>query len=145
MSLLFQTTESRRANMRAIRSKGNRTTEKKLRGMLIRASIRGWKMHVRLEGAPDFWFEGIRLAVFVDGCFWHACRRCGRVPRTNTEYWRCKLRRNAARDKAINRRLRGSNIRIIRIRECELRTRPRLQLRRILKATTAAAPRLRLE
>lgn len=61
--------------------------------------LRGWRRHVRVEGAkPDFVFSRKRVAVFVDGCFWHGCPECAKRPATNTGYWSTKLARNAARD-----------------------------------------------
>src|SRR5436853_5229051 len=56
-------------------------------------------MHVStLHGCPDFFFPGKRIAVFVDGCFWHGCPTCGHTPRSNRPYWNEKLDRNTSRD-----------------------------------------------
>lgn len=54
---------------------------------------------------PDVVFTRARLAVFVDGCFWHCCPEHGNSPKMNTDYWRPKLERNVARDQAVNREL----------------------------------------
>src|SRR5438876_615623 len=82
---------ARSANMRAIRGRGNRTTERRLRAMLVRAGLRGWRMGSTAEiGSPDFAFPQERVLLFVDGCFWHGCPRCGHIPRTNAQYWSAK-------------------------------------------------------
>jgi DNA mismatch endonuclease (patch repair protein) len=107
--------------MAAVRSKGNKTTELRLRCGLVRARVRGWTTHAtNVLGRPDFYFSNSRLAVFVDGCFWHGCPACGHTPRTNSEFWAEKLRLNRARDEQTTRRLRRSGVSVIRIWEHEL-------------------------
>jgi DNA mismatch endonuclease (patch repair protein) len=54
---------------------------------------------------PDIVFPRARLAIFLDGCFWHACPQHGTSPRHNSAYWSEKLARNAARDRRVNRAL----------------------------------------
>jgi DNA mismatch endonuclease Vsr len=124
MSVAFANTPaSRRDNMRAVRSHGNRTTEIRLRAAMVRDGIRGWALHPKeVFGVPDFFFEDCKVAIFVDGCFWHGCPRCGHVPKTNTEYWTRKIDRNKARDKAVNEVLAGSSWIVVRLWECEIRT-----------------------
>jgi DNA mismatch endonuclease (patch repair protein) len=61
-----------------------------------------------------------RLAVFVDGCFWHACPLHGRKPGSNREYWVPKLRRNRRRDLEVSRRLRADGWSVLRIWEHRL-------------------------
>jgi len=107
--------------MSSIRAKGNRSTEGRLRMMLVRAGITGWKLHgTHLVGNPDFVFEGIRLALFVDGCFWHACPRCGHMPKSNRRYWRAKLDRNIRRDRRQRARLRREGWSVVRVWAHEL-------------------------
>ena len=80
--------KERSALMAKVRSKGNRSTEGKVEAALKSARIKGWKKHPKdVPGCPDFYFPKSRLAVFVDGCFWHACPKCGRLPSSNAEYW----------------------------------------------------------
>ena len=69
--------------MAAIRSKGNKDTELKLAAILRAHGIKGWRRHRPLPGKPDFIFPKHRLAVFVDGCFWHGCRWHCRMPQDN--------------------------------------------------------------
>src|SRR5437763_4097366 len=88
--------------MAAIRSRGNKATELKLASILRAAGITGWRRHQPLPGRPDFVFRHERVAIFVDGCFWHGCRRHCRMPRDNRAYWQNKIDRNAVRDRATN-------------------------------------------
>jgi len=82
------TPEQRSRNMSAIRSRGNKSTEKAIRFRMIRAGVCGWKLCTAgLPGKPDFVFEDARLAVFLDGCYWHGCPKCYRAPTSNTGYW----------------------------------------------------------
>jgi len=68
---------------------------------------------------PDLVFKGARVAVFVDGCFWHSCPEHGDQPRTNTAYWRPKLEANVARDRRVDQALQDDGWRVIRAWEHE--------------------------
>ena len=123
--------------MAAIRSRGNEATEIRLMGILRRGGIKGWRRNQRLPGSPDFVFWRERLAVFVDGCFWHGCRWHCRMPKTRAGFWKKKISRNKARDKEVGRILRRKGWRVFRIWEHSLqagdgvtRRRMRLELRR---------------
>jgi DNA mismatch endonuclease (patch repair protein) len=112
----------RSALMAKIRSQGNRSTETRLRLALVRARISGWQLHPKsVLGRPDFWFKAKRVALFVDGCFWHGCKRCLRLPRGNRSYWRNKIDGNVLRAEAINRELRTAGVRVLRVWEHELK------------------------
>ncbi len=125
----------RSGNMRAITSRRNRTTELRLRALLIRAGLQGWSLHPPGGiGSPDFVFRQRKVAVFVDGCFWHGCPRCGHVPKTNATYWRAKIERNRRRDRAMSRAARNRGYRVVRVWECALRDRPGYCLERIQRA-----------
>ncbi len=106
--------------MAAIRSKGNRTTELRLVTILRAAGITGWRRHLRLPGSPDFAFPAARLAVFVDGCFWHGCKAHCRIPKSRRAFWRGKISRNMDRDKAAAGALRRAGWRVLRLWEHEL-------------------------
>ena len=107
--------------MSSIRGKSNRTTEQALRLALVRNGLSGWKLHPSdILGRPDFFFPKHRLAVFVDGCFWHGCPKCGHTPNTRRAFWKAKIRRNRERDALTSRRLRADGIRVLRIWEHEL-------------------------
>jgi DNA mismatch endonuclease, patch repair protein len=70
---------------------------------------------------PDFVFRQVRLALFVDGCFWHGCPRHATKPRNNRAFWRKKLAGNKKRDELVTRTLRHAGWRVVRIWECTLR------------------------
>lgn len=125
----------RSANMRAIQSHGNHSTEWRLRSLLIRNGVRGWKIHSRgFLGTPDFAFPHSRVVVFIDGCFWHGCPTCGHIPKTNRDYWTAKIGRNRKRDKRYSKELRRQGFKVVRIWECTLRAQPQRCLQRILTA-----------
>jgi DNA mismatch endonuclease (patch repair protein) len=74
-----------------------------------------------LPGTPDIAFRRLRLAVFVDGCFWHGCPHHGTAPKTNTSFWVAKIRRNRQRDRQVNRSLKRLRWRVLRIWEHDVR------------------------
>lgn len=101
--------------------------------------ITGWRRHQRIFGNPDFIFPKLRLAVFVDGCFWHGCPKHGTQPADNRAFWKKKLVRNQARDRLVNRTLRSANWRVLRIWQHELKRKNEAGLlRRIHKALKPA-------
>lgn len=106
--------------MAAIRSTGNKDTELRFLAMMRRNGITGWRRHAKLPGRPDFLFRQARVAVFIDGCFWHGCARCYRAPNSNAHYWGPKIERNRARDKKTTRVLREAGWRVLRFWECSL-------------------------
>jgi DNA mismatch endonuclease (patch repair protein) len=124
----------RSQNMRAIRSFGTKTTEKRLASLLREHHIQGWRSQPRhIAGKPDFVFRQRRLALFVDGCFFHGCPHCGHVPKTNKPYWAAKIAHNRARDLRVSRKLREQAFRVMRIWECQLRKSPGRCVSRILR------------
>ena len=114
------TKEVRSKIMAAVRSRGNTTTELPLAQLLWAAGIRGYRKHWRVAGKPDFAWPGRKIAVFVDGCFWHGCR-CKYLPRTNTDFWRSKIEKNMRRDRRVAGTLRREGWKVIRIKECSVR------------------------
>jgi len=106
--------------MAAIRSRGNATTELSLGKLLWAADLRGYRKHWPVAGRPDFAWPRRKVAVFVDGCFWHGCR-CKYLPRTNTEFWRNKIETNKRRDRRVSGFLRRNGWAVLRIKECAVR------------------------
>jgi DNA mismatch endonuclease, patch repair protein len=107
--------------MRAIKSKGNKSTEVKLRLALVREGISGWKMHPKkIVGKPDFYFSKENIALFVDGCFWHGCPRCGHLPKTNSAFWEAKIEENRSRDIKATEELSRSGTKVLRFWEHEV-------------------------
>jgi len=115
------TPNQRSFNMSRVRSRGNAATEGKFAAILTRADVRGWKPGHEGFGSPDFVFPGLQLAIFIDGCFWHACPRCFKLPESNTAFWRAKIQRNVRRDREVDRGLRHRSWTVLRIWEHELR------------------------
>jgi DNA mismatch endonuclease (patch repair protein) len=86
----------------------------------LRQKIKGWRRHATLTGRPDFVFRKQKLAVFVDGCFWHGCAKHCRMPTAHSGYWNPKIASNKARDHQVNRLLRAAGWRVLRIWEHDL-------------------------
>ena len=114
------TKAKRSAVMAVIRSRGNLATELRLIALMREHAITGWRRNAPVFGKPDFVFRGERVAVFVDGCFWHGCPRHGRTPKARVAFWTAKLARNAQRDRAVSRALRAAGWTVLRIWECAL-------------------------
>ncbi len=153
--------------MSRIRSRGNRDTELALMRVFRTNGITGWRRHLPIRIAergirnrtarlaevslrvqrsalrvrsvrPDFVFPKLRLALFVDGCFWHACPMHTTKPRSNAAFWRKKFAANKARDRLVTRTLRKKGWRVLRIWEHELaRKREGRLLRRIRNAVNS--------
>ncbi len=88
---------------------------------LVKGGIKGWVLHPKdVLGKPDIFFVKKKLAVFVDGCFWHGCETCGHVPRTRSAFWKAKIDRNQARAKSVKSNLRRQSIKVIRVWEHSL-------------------------
>lgn len=118
--------------MRAIRDRGNKSTEARFRGLLVQAGVRGWKLRPHgLPGKPDFLFPNARLVVFLDGCYWHGCPRCGRVPNVNRPYWSAKIEGNRKRDARHTERLIAEGYHVLRFWEQELAEEPKRCVQRV--------------
>ncbi len=124
----------RSAVMSRIRSRENKATEIAFMTLLRSHGITGWRRHFaitlpksedglekRRQVRPDFVFKARRVAVFIDGCFWHGCPIHGTKPRTNREFWLDKLRANRVRDRFVDRGLRQQQWTVLRFWEHQLR------------------------
>jgi DNA mismatch endonuclease (patch repair protein) len=114
-------TKQRSRIMSAIRGTGNATTELALAKVLRRLRLTGWRRHLPLRGRPDFAWPSLRVAVFVDGCFWHGCPHCYRAPRANAAFWRAKVEANRRRDRRTAAALRRAGWSVLRVWECRVR------------------------
>lgn len=128
---------SRSELMSRVRSKGTKTTELRLRDELLKSGLQGWVQDYDLPGKPDFTWPVLKVAVFVDGCFWHG-HDCGRnlKPRSNVEAWNEKIVGNKKRDRKIDRELRLEGWSVVRIWECQLKKMPRFCITRIKRILT---------
>jgi len=112
--------EKRSEIMRAVKGQGNKDTEFVLARLLRQNKIIGWRSSRPIFGKPDFVFPKPKLAVFVDGCFWHGCPKHCRMPKGNRIYWKRKIASNKARDRLVSQTLRRAGWRVLRIWEHEL-------------------------
>jgi DNA mismatch endonuclease Vsr len=119
-------TKSKRSKlMSAIRGKGNRSTEWPLRSRLIQSSVHGWRVApIDIIGKPDFLFERKKVALFVDGCFWHGCTKCRSIPVNNRSFWLKKIRSNKKRDIFVTQTLRTKGWKVLRFWEHEVKKHP---------------------
>jgi DNA mismatch endonuclease (patch repair protein) len=117
--------------MANIRSK-NTKPEIKLRKLLWSAGIRGYRIHYKLLGKPDIVFNKKKIAIFIDGCFWHKCPLDFQEPKTRKEYWMKKIQMNIERDKKVNDQLQSDGWTVVRIWEHMMRKEPEKVVARIL-------------
>lgn len=113
--------DKRSSIMSKVRSQNNKSTELKLIKIFKEYNIKGWRRNYKVKGHPDFVFLDKKIAVFVDGCFWHGhdCRNTR--PSSNTEYWIKKRNRNIQHDMDITILFKQRGWTVVRIWECELK------------------------
>jgi DNA mismatch endonuclease, patch repair protein len=145
--------KKRSALMSSIRGRGNKSTELAMVAMLRQFRISGWRRHRelrprpsksdighvrltrsrRIKVRPDFVFQNTKVAIFVDGCFWHRCPQHYGLPQQNAEYWKNKLDANVRRDAVHTRALEGAGWTVLRIWEHEMSD-AQLTMQRVLSA-----------
>ena len=113
------TKEKRSHIMSRVRSK-NTKLELLLRKYLFSKGLRGYRVNVNLPGKPDIAFPKYKVAIFVDGCFWHKCPKCFKAPETNKEFWTKKINGNVERDKRVNQQLSETGYTVIRFWEHQI-------------------------
>lgn len=113
--------EKRSEIMSKVKSGGNKSTELKLVQYFKDNKITGWRRNSKLFGKPDFVFPKRKVAVFVDGCFWHGhdCRNTR--PKDNEDYWTKKISKNMSRDVEVTLQLEKLGYTVVRIWECEVK------------------------
>ena len=114
---------TRSAIMRTVKSKNNKSTELRLIALFQKNGINGWRRNYQVKGHPDFVFLSKRVAIFVDGCFWHGhdCRNTR--PSDNKDYWEKKRARNIKHDAEVSALFEKRRWKVLRIWECELKKR----------------------
>ena len=131
-------TKARRSQvMSCIRGHGNKDTELALIRVFRAQGITGWRRHRPVFGKPDFVFPKLKVAIFVDGCFWHGCPQHETKPRNNPAFWQKKFARNKTRDQLVNRTLRREGWRVLRLWEHELARKREAQLLQSLRRALA--------
>ncbi len=126
------TPEQRKRCMTNVRGK-NTGPEILLRKALWNAGLR-YRLNYKLPGKPDLVFVSPRVAVFVDGCFWHGCPAHGTTPLTNRVFWKNKLKRNTERDREVNEKLESLGWTVLRFWTHELKTDLETVIRRVISA-----------
>lgn len=93
-----------------------------LRKLLRESEYGGYRLHwSKAPGRPDISYPGKKIAIFVNGCFWHRCPKCHLpVPKSHSEYWTTKLEKNVQRDKSKQVELLQSGWNVITFWECEI-------------------------
>ena len=120
MSDIFDKSKSSEI-MKKVRSKNNKSTELKLIQIFKENNIHGWRRNYKVKVHSDFVFLNKKIAIFVDGCFWHGHNFRNTKPKENQEYWDKKRERNMKHDKEITEYFENRGWTVIRIRECELK------------------------
>ena len=128
--------------MSRIRGTGNNRTDRAVASMLRKAGITGWRRHVVIklpptksaikmasdgtrfkpQVRPDFVFPQQKVALFIDGCFWHGCPRCYTAPKSARAFWKAKMLRNRERDCYQTEALKKLGWRVVRMWEHDLTT-----------------------
>ena len=115
--------KQRSYNMSRIKSRDT-GPEIKLRKLLFSEGLRGYRISAKLPGKPDIIFRKYKLAIFIDGCFWHKCPKCFIGPETHKKFWQDKIKNNVERDNKINRILKKDGWTVVRFWEHDIRKRP---------------------
>jgi len=113
------TSSQRSYNMSKIKRVGT-GPEKIFTKMVYESGLRGYRKDYRIYGRPDLYFLKSKVAVFIDGCFWHKCKKCYIKPKSNLDYWTKKINNNVKRDKLVNKTLSENGIDVLRIWEHEI-------------------------
>lgn len=108
----------------------NRNTKPEmfLRRALWKNDIKNYRVHPKIFGSPDIYFPKLRVAIFVDGCFWHGCQKCYSPPSTNKKFWSKKIKINTSRDKEVNRELKKIGVCVLRVWEHDIMIKKELQI-----------------
>lgn len=111
------TKEQRSYNMSRIKSKETKP-ELRVKDFFEK---KGFIYQSKEYGKPDFINYKKKIIIFVDGCFWHKCPKCFKLPSTNTKFWRDKISKNVLRDKEVAKNYEASGWKTIRIWECKIK------------------------
>ena len=124
------TKEQRSYNMSQIKGR-NTAPELRLRKLLFKNKLKGYRLHYNLTGKPDIVFVSKKLTIFIDGCFWHKCPKCFVTPATRTKFWISKIGKNMRRDKEVSKTLRRQGWSVLRFWEHTVKSEPEKIIRKI--------------
>ena len=102
--------------------------------LTVKKNIDGRKLRYQPKGIPerpDFASKKMKIAVFIDGCFWHACPRCYRPPKSNKKYWKAKIERNSKRDRTVNLKMKKEGWTVMRFWEHQVNEKESYVVKRI--------------
>ncbi len=114
------TKKQRSYNMSRIKGRDTKP-ELSLRKLLFRKGVRGYRTHYKLPGKPDIVFLSKKVAIFIDGCFWHKCPKCFIEPETRKGFWLNKISGNVKRDKEVKKLLKKDKWKVLRFWEHEVK------------------------
>ena len=102
----------------------NTKPEITLRKALWREGQKGYRVNWKnIPGRPDIAYPGKKIAIFVNGCYWHRCPKCNLpLPKTNTDFWKEKFDKNVKRDKKKNDELLSLDWIVLVFWECDIKS-----------------------
>lgn len=107
------TPEQRSYNMSQVKGKDTKP-ELRLRTELFNNGLRGYRVKTKLPGKPDIVFTKKEVVIFIDGCYWHKCPKCFKLPKSNVKFWKDKINGNVRRDKEVNKVLKMMGFKVLR-------------------------------
>lgn len=114
--------EKRSEVMSSIKSKGTKL-ENIFAEKLLDVGLDYCRRNVKaIVGSPDFVYDDAKIAIFIDSCFWHGCKKHLRMPASNQDYWVAKIARNRKKDRQVTRQLRQDGWLVLRIWEHSLKS-----------------------
>ena len=105
--------------------------------LIVKENVDGRKLRYQPKGIPerpDFANKTKKVAVFIDGCFWHKCPMCYKPPKSNKKYWKAKVERNTKRDRHVNRKMRKEGWTVLRFWEHQVKENKSYVLKKINKS-----------
>ncbi len=101
--------------------RSNTKLEVLFRKHIWKMGMRGYRIDAAVDGRPDIYFPRKKIAVFIDGCFWHKCPKCFIRPKSKNKYWDKKIKHNVKRDREVDKKLKKQGIAVLRFWGHELK------------------------
>lgn len=130
------TKKQRSFNMSRIKGR-NTSLELKMRNLIYKKGLRGYRLHPNFVGHPDLIFSKRKIAIFFDGCFWHKCPKCFIKPMTRKMFWKKKIGSNIKRDRVVNKQLQEMGWKVLRFWEHDIESNSENIVDRIAKSFAA--------
>ena len=126
-------TKDKRGKLMA-KIKGKDTKIEKLVRLTLKNQGVKFKANPNMYGHPDIIIPKRKIAIFLDGCFWHGCKKDKTIPKSNTTYWELKIKTNKKRDKAIAKTLKNRGWTVVRVWEHQIKNDPNIVFSKLGKA-----------